>query len=514
MLALLLGLAACAMFRGEAAKASSPSEAAAGREAEEAEGPFFAHAYEEILGSYIEPVTGSDIVLPGIRRLSVIDPDLAVESDGISVSLRKQGMLLGRLIYPAGDDAAEWARLTETALGLARANSPAIAGIGREPLRRAVFAGVLSPLDRFTRYSPPEEARRLRDVREGSDGVGASLEPAGGEIHVGAVVQGGPAAAAGIRSGDRVVAIDGVPVAGMTAAAASSRLEGPPASRVGLSILREAGQGGAGSALLHFDLTRAHVIPPTVSARAENGIAIIRISSFNEDTRESLAAEIRRLWGEKRGNEKRGALRGIVLDLRNNPGGILEQGVAVAALFLDSGRIAMTTGRNAETDQVYETRAGDITAGLPLAVLVNGRSASAAEIVAAALQDNGRAVVLGSASFGKGTVQAVVPLPDEGELTLTWARILTPAGYGLNGHGVIPSICTSRSAEDGRRTPRMLTRSRARLDEIGWMRLRAACPQDEEEPAADLGFAERILQDRMAYKRALLTRLPGLAAVR
>jgi len=509
-LSLLLVLAACAEPRQEE-RTGFAVESEAARRAGEGEVAVFTRAYEEILGSYIEPVTGADIVLPGIRQLGSIDPDFTAETDGIGLSLRQNGKTVGRIAYPADDDAAQWARLTELALGVARQYSPAIAGAGSAQLLRVVFAGVLSPLDRFTRYSPPEEARRQRALREGSDGIGVALDKVGDEIRIGSLFPGGPAAAAGIRPGDRLVAIDGNSVEGMTLDAVASRLDGAASSPVGLRIIRQ----GAATAL-RFDLARTHVIPPTVSVRFENGVGFVRIASFNEDTRDSLAAEIARLQAERKSG-----LRGLVLDLRSNPGGILEQGVAVAALFLDRGRIAMTTGRSAETDQIYETRSGDMTGGLPLAVLVNGRSASSAEVVAAALQDNGRAVAVGSASFGKGSVQAVVPLPDDGELILTWARLLTPAGYGLNGHGIVPSICTSGLTGDAaldrtgdRKTrPLVLANSRARLDEIGWIKLRAACPPREEEGGADAEIARHLVADRLAWHRALLAKPSSLAAV-
>ena len=190
---------------------------------------------------------------------------------------------------------------------------------------------------------------------------------------------------------------------------------------------------------LPFTLVRARIVQPTVTSDRRDGFAIFRVQGFNVSTASDLAQEIRRVR-----SEMGASLRGAVLDLRDNPGGLLDQAAAVSSLFLDHGDVVSTRGRHPTAAQHFVAASEDHLRGLPLVVLVNGGSASSAEIVAAALQDDGRAVVAGSSSYGKGTVQMVVRLENSGELTLTWARLITPAGYVLHGHGVVPAFCTAR----------------------------------------------------------------------
>jgi carboxyl-terminal processing protease len=191
-------------------------------------------------------------------------------------------------------------------------------------------------------------------------------------------------------------------------------------------------------------ITRAHVVPETVIYRKEGRIAYFRIYSFNTETTESLKRAI-----SNARNEIGSAMEGVILDLRENPGGLLNQSVSLANIFLSEGRIVSTHGRHPESHQFFDASGNDMLQGLPVVVLIDGNSASAAEIVAAALQDNGRAVLVGSNTFGKGTVQTVLPLPNKGEITLTWARFHAPSGYTLHGLGVLPNVCTvARASAD------------------------------------------------------------------
>jgi carboxyl-terminal processing protease len=204
----------------------------------------------------------------------------------------------------------------------------------------------------------------------------------------------------------------------------------------------------------------------------------------------------------------------MVLDLRDNPGGLLDQSVKVASLFMEGGTVVSTTGRLLESRKVYPASGSRRTEGIPLVVLVNGGSASASEIVAAALQDSGRAVVIGTSSYGKGTVQTVLHLENDGELTVTWAKLLTPEGYILHEHGVVPTVCTSDLSDDDQSVARAIQagtaagtglagRPRAALDEQGWTDLRKSCPTQRVDRNVDLKIAQRLLQDPVLYSRAL-----------
>jgi carboxyl-terminal processing protease len=252
------------------------------------------------------------------------------------------------------------------------------------------------------------------------------------------------------------------------------------------------------------------------------GMAIFHVSVFNRNTADSLSDSV-----DRARREMGRSLKGVVLDLRGNPGGLLDQAVDTASLFLDRGPVVATRGRHPTSIQNYQAGDHDHLRGIPMVVLVNGASASAAEIVAAALQDDGRAVVIGSSSYGKGTVQMVLSLENGGELTLTWARLVAPTGYLLHEHGVVPSFCTSdlptvkpgpeaRGAELALIVDRGIhprdgaeSRPRAALDETDWAELRHACPTESHENPLDLELAIRVLRDPTLYARALA--LPGVA---
>ena len=185
-------------------------------------------------------------------------------------------------------------------------------------------------------------------------------------------------------------------------------------------------------------LKRALIVSQTVHLRYNHGFADITISGFNQRTARNLLRALDEV------THQRTRVKGIVLDLRGNPGGLLDQAVAVADAFLDHGRIVSTRGRHPDSFQLFNATGRDLVANMPMAVLVNGQSASAAEIVTAALQDQGRAVVVGSNSYGKGTVQNITRLPNDGELVLTWSRFYAPSGYALEKLGIMPNFCTSR----------------------------------------------------------------------
>jgi carboxyl-terminal processing protease len=240
-----------------------------------------------------------------------------------------------------------------------------------------------------------------------------------------------PAAHAGLKPGDLITRLDGQPVLGMTLPQAVEKMRGPINSDIKLTIRR------AGRNPFDVTLTRATIkIQSVRSHLIDNDIGYIRITSFSEQTDVGLSDAMKSLK-QQSGNK----LRGVVLDLRNNPGGLLDQAVAVANAFLKEGEIVSTRGRHADDAQRFDARPGDdIAAGLPVVVLINGGSASASEIVAGALQDHHRAVLLGTRSFGKGSVQTIIPLPGHGAMRLTTARYYTPSGRSIQAEGIEPDI--------------------------------------------------------------------------
>jgi carboxyl-terminal processing protease len=484
----LIPLIACAGSPG-------PSRSDANDEA----GRLFGRAYSQVMEYYLEPLTAREAALAALKKLTTLDAEVTVSDASGAIELRDAGRLVERVKSSPDRDWRDWGTLTSSLLHDAKLQSAKLAALSDDEIEQTMFAGLTGSLDRFSRYASPETAREQRASREGFEGLGITLEYAAGEVRVTAIIPGSPAEREGIMVDDRLVAIEGVSTAGMSRNEVMQRLRGTAGSRIAIALARP-GQ----TAPIKKTVARAYVSVPTVSAHREDGVGIIRISSFNQHTTESLRSEFAKLRAETPG-----ALRGVILDMRGNPGGLLDQSVAVADSFMNNGRIVATRGRNPSSFQEFDATTGDITGGLPVVVLMNGGSASAAEIVAAALQDSGRAIVVGSSSFGKGTVQTVLRLPNDGELTLTWARLITPGGYILHEHGVVPNVCTSGTPDDEPAVAAAIRKTvasdaapplaRISLDEQGWSRLRGTCPTRTGDHLADLETAKRLLGDPSLY---------------
>src|SRR6266850_31522 len=261
-------------------------------------------------------------------------------------------------------------------------------------------------------------------------GLGSEVAMENGLVKVVSPIDDTPAARAGLKPGDLITHLDGEPVQGMTLPEAVEKMRGPVSNEIKLTIRRE------GRDPFDVKLTRATIKIQSVRSHIEgDNIGYIRVTTFNEQTDAGLNNAMKSLK-QQAGNK----LVGVVLDLRNNPGGLLDQAVAVSDAFLEKGEIVSTRGRRGEDAQRYNARAGDIAAGLPMVVLINGGSASASEIVAGALQDHHRAILLGTRSFGKGSVQTIIPIPGHGAIRLTTARYYTPSGRSIQAKGIEPDI--------------------------------------------------------------------------
>src|SRR5215207_1377476 len=293
--------------------------------------------------------------------------------------------------------------------------------------------GMLTSLDPHSSYLSPNEFKEMQTQTRGEfGGLGIEVTMEEGLVKVVAPVDETPAARAGILANDIIIQIDGEPVHGLTLNQAVDKMRGPVNSSVKLTIQRKDKKEP-----LEVKLTRETIRIRPVRARAEAGdIGYLRISQFNDQTTEALRAAIKTIAGEV-GPDK---LKGYVIDLRNNPGGLLDQAIMVSDAFLTKGEIVSTRGRNPGETQRYAAKgkAKDLVGGKPLVVLLNGGSASASEIVAGALQDHKRATVLGTRSFGKGSVQTIIPLGGNGALRLTTARYYTPAGRSIQAKGIDP----------------------------------------------------------------------------
>ena len=467
----------------------------------------FAAGFGNIAEKYIETVDVGTMTVDGLRGLGSIDPALTVNRTGGTVVLAAADEPVARFTAPTDDDDVNgWAELAVEVSVAGSRVSRDLREAGIERLYEAVFDGVLSNLDIFSRYAGLEEARRQRAKREGFGGIGIRFSLKNAVIMVVSVMPRTPASRAGIEKDDRVTHIDGIPTKGMKKQEVVANLRGPVKTKVVLTVSRSGVVDP-----MRFEIDREHIVPTSVTSFEKGGIVFVKVTGFNRETARSMAAKLkaaRRKLGKK--------MKGVVIDLRGNPGGLLKQSIKMADLFLAQGEILRTKGRHPDSVQYYEASGGDLAFGLPVVVLIDGKSASAAEIVAAALQDRGRAVVIGTTSFGKGTVQTVVRLPNDGEITLTWSRFITPAGYALHRLGVRPTICTSgtdgKAADiiaatfaDRVTTSNALTawRKIGPYDETRRRDLRASCPAERRRRSHEIEVARRLLGDRALYGRAL-----------
>jgi carboxyl-terminal processing protease len=300
--------------------------------------------------------------------------------------------------------------------------------------------GMLTGLDPHSNYMNTKAFRDMQVQTRGEfGGLGIEVTQENGFIKVISPIDDTPASRAGVKPGDLILALDGKSVQGLTLNDAVDKMRGAPNSKIKLTIRRE-GQ----EAPLELSLTREVIHIQVVKSHLEGGdVGYIRITSFNEQTDSGLRkafSQLKQEAGDK--------LRGIVLDLRNNPGGLLDQAVAVSDDFVEQGEIVSTRARHPEDSQRWNAKGGDITSGMPVVVLINGGSASASEIVAGALQDHLRAILVGTRSFGKGSVQTVIPLPGNGAMRLTTARYYTPSGRSIQGLGITPDVEVRSSREE------------------------------------------------------------------
>ncbi|MCE9521151.1 MAG: S41 family peptidase [Alphaproteobacteria bacterium] len=307
-------------------------------------------------------------------------------------------------------------------------------------LVESAINGMLNALDPHSSYLNAKNFSDMQVSTRGEyGGLGLEVTMEDGLVKVIAPMDGTPAAKAGIKSGDLIATIDGTAIQGLTLSEAVDKMRGPVNSTLKITILRKGEKKP-----LDVTLTRAIIRVESVRYRTENDVAYIRISTFNEQTEDGLEKAV------DQAKAKIGSrLRGIVLDLRNNPGGLLDQAIAVSDAFLDQGEIVSTRGRRAGDSQRYNSRSGQLMANVPLVVLIDQGSASASEIVAGALQDHKRARVIGTRSFGKGSVQTVIPLSGgvDGALRLTTAKYYTPSGRSIQATGIDPDILVEQTAE-------------------------------------------------------------------
>ena len=481
---------------------------------------------------YIEEVSIKELGIDALKGLSSIDPAMDIKyttdpkqrTDLLVLQIEplnnsafeRDPRAIDSFPLPDTDDVRPWAELISNVVNVAKDHSTVISQANNEKILEALFDGMLTGLDIFSRYAGAVEADHNRARREGFGGIGIHFKAEETILGIGkkgfpitSVKKGTPAYDTGLVTGDRIVSISGHKVSGFKTRKLAAMLRGPVGSNVLIGIIRKYG----GTTPISFWIKRVHIIPETVISSIKDEIFYIRINSFNRLTAAAVRSSVTNV-AEKIDS---GHIRGIVLDLRNNPGGLLMQAVNIADLFLTKGDIVATKGRHPDSLHNYHAGGIDIAKNLPMVILMNGDSASSAEVLAGALQDQGRAAIIGSTSYGKGSVQTVLSLPNSGEITLTWSRLITPSGYAIHKLGVMPNICarltgTIPTGPDLAKSEATLREWREMGTDLGKKRaaIRKSCPGvtgNKNEQIVRI-LARKVVNNREIYTRTIRMSAP------
>ncbi|MHC8493354.1 S41 family peptidase [Thalassospira sp. SM2505] len=465
---------------------------------------------ELVATRYIDPISRDQILVNTLDGLSEIDDNIRVGITPDDLVLQYDGKTVQTIALPqtnydqtSAEGTQIWSEITLRGLGTYRAYSPVLRNSQTSDVQAALVSGAIRNLDRYSRYEGPKQAETARNRRDGYIGIGIRLIGGDGYPVVKLVHPESPAAKAGLHPGDQIVTVNGEDMYGKTSQYAAELLHGEEGSRVIIDV-NTAGD----RTITPMEIVRERVIDRTVFAEIRDNILIARLTSFNSATASTLGDNI------LKAQLYDGGLKGVILDLRGNRGGLLQQGVAVADLFLENGPIGNTFSRVTAARHTFRAETDDLTKGAPLIVLIDGRTASSAELVAAALQDRNRAVLVGSTSFGKGSVQAINDLPNHGTLTFTWSRMTAPSGYTFDRIGLFPAICTQSGEDDtpGHQVSTALSqrdqtastmvkwRSLDYRDEKNRRELRNVCPASNRSEEFDVKVALELLKNSPDYK--------------
>jgi len=466
----------------------------------------FQSGYRKIADNYVDDRPIGPLAMNAVKSLKKIDGKIEIYEAKDLIHVAYGGTDVDIIAQPGQEDWLGWARLTARTLDAASKASPTVRDYNTDQLLKSVFMGALSDLDPFSRYLTPEEAKDERSHRQGFGGIGITLEPTDPTLIAGVVPE-TPAEEGGLAPGDRILTVDDQDAVGIAQIDLINKLRGKVGSKVALTLKRAEKTFGA-------TLTRRTIYDITVQGRREaNDIAYLRVTGFNAGTTVSLRQTYQRLV-------RTGPIKGVVLDLRGNPGGLLDQGWDVADMFISGGPIMTMRDRKGVVSERDADPDDDIAKGLPMVVLVNGRTASASEVVAAALQDSGRAVIIGSASYGKGLVQSIMELSNKADLYLTTKRMHAPSGYHLAKLGVVPALCTTPvttqldadklmvDLREGRLHPLDLIQQRRAADasdDVARTLIAAACPTvtTQRSPDFDFDIGMKVVQDPGLMERAM-----------
>lgn len=375
---------------------------------------------------------------------------------------------------PAYDETFEQLELFADVL--ARVRSQYVVEVDDSALIEDAMNGMLQSLDPHSSYISPNSFKDMRMDNKGEyGGLGMEVTMEDGFVKVIAPIDDTPAKRSGVKAGDFITEIDGKSLIGFTLSEAVDQMRGKPGEDINITIVRE------GEDPINLDITREVIKRQIVKFEIKDGIGYARIAQFNEKAADGLRGAISDLQVENGGR-----LPGMILDLRGNPGGLLTQSVEVSSVFLDGGEVVSTRGRRADDVNVFNAEKGQMAKNVPLIVLVDGASASASEIVAGALQDKGRALIVGTTTFGKGSVQDVIPLRGgrDGALKITTQRYYTPNGRSIQASGITPDIMISAIPDDGKDTKRFSEAS-----------LPNAIANENEDPETDEEKVEEVKID-------------------
>ena len=464
---------------------------------------------------YIEPRALDDVTIPqmtlwGLNGLAALDPNLNATLQDGQIRLYGPNRLLVALPAPNANNATAWGHAAAKVASVAYANSLPLQQAGTQAIISNFFDELFNHFDPYSRYEDPAQAAQDELMILGLAGTGITLEAQSGHVVIASVAADSPAMNNGLAPGMVVTSIGGRRVYPSMVTALNTAMSGLPESSYTLSFIDPEADNQTPQSVTFkrslIPLQTVFTLPDLAP-----GIAVLKITGFNKGTGDQFAQALATLVTNNPD------IKGLVLDLRGNRGGIVRQAVLVADSLMSAGTIVKTHGRDPDANQSFTAEGSDLTNGTKLVVLVDGQTASAAEILSSALADDGRAVVVGSETLGKGLIQTITTLPDGGELFVTWSRDLAPRGWPLQGLGVMPQVCTSNSpyslsqqlAALGQGhnllTP-VLTKARAQrppvnIDTI--LDIRNNCPADIGGDLDEQAAVALIQNDKM-YQSALL----------
>jgi carboxyl-terminal processing protease len=441
---------------------------------------------KQISNIYIDPLDIREVVEDGIEGVLNIDKSFVLKKEPNHFKLFYNRVLVTHYSLPMNKDPEEWARLSYMVLEDARTQSDRLKGFETEKIYEAYFDTILKELDRFSRYTTRKEAEYYRHRRKGYEGIGIVIEHKNkdDDVVIKKVLPGGPADEKGIRVGFKIIEVDGESVTGKNLLEVSNLITKGDTKIVQLTALRPGEKVPQ-----NYAVKKKKIIENPVESNVKNDIAYIKLNAFNSKAAARVKEAIQDIkidFGK--------SIKGYVLDVSDNPGGLLDEAIDISDLFLNSGKILTAKGRNKRSMQKYVAFPGDILEGAPLIVFINQDSASASEVVAAALDDNHRAVLVGTKSYGKGSIQNIYSMPNQAELYLTWAKMQDPSGDIYHGVGIQPDVCVAHKMPANKLVQKAIKQKQQKIEAV-------SCDYELENEDANMLVAEIIFSDRKLYDR-------------